>query len=170
MRILVLSTTHAGTHKECIKVTLDCIPHFFRLAVAAPARTREHDSCDKTQEHKHEQEASGGEGSRRPRSRSLSYMRRLYWCTRLDCFMLAHLLCLQRGVLLSLDKFSHTLAERYGCEDNPEFWSQICLRGQRNEQSWEVPWKQTITFNSFRIFKAMQLLAKILNLRCKIQP
>lgn len=134
-RILAPSTsqiwghTHAGTHKEYIKVTLDCIPHFFLFAVAAPTRTREFDSCDKTQEHKQSRKRAREKETGVHVAAAPQTSGGFADVTRLDCFTLARLLCLQRGVLLSLGKFSHALAERFGCEENPEFWSQICLRG-----------------------------------------
>lgn len=85
-RILAPSTsqiwghTHAVTHKEYVKVTLDCIPHFFLFAVTAPTRTREYDSCDKTQEHKQNRKRAREMENRRPCSRSHSNIRQLCWC------------------------------------------------------------------------------------------
>lgn len=128
----------------------------------APPQTTGHDSCDKTHEHK--QQGKRARGNRQPRSCGSSNMRQQYWLTH-GCIVSSwHIRSVFRGVLLSLGKVSDTLTDSYGCEDNPHFWSHVCLCGQRNQQSWEVSWKQMITFNSFRIFKAMQLLAKSLNL------
>lgn len=93
--------TCADTHKNKYKkVTLAGVPHFFRLAVAAPAWTREHDNCDKTQEHKQNKERVQEKETSVRGATALKYQAALLmYSSRL--FPVTHLVCLQRGVLLS---------------------------------------------------------------------